>query len=277
MWSPLLGRKTRRFQQEPSSEGMSLWDRFWRWTGWREKKLWDWQALLFIPVTIALIASLFALYQSSRQQEIENLRAERAALETYLEDMGTFVLEKDLRRAGEDEDVRLLARARTLAVLDGVSGARKVRVLEFLYETKLIQSSSHGKPPVISLRFADLRETRLVKRFLLINTDLDRAELSNAKLDSAKLIDAKLPGADLTDADLSGADLSGADLSGADLPGADLSDADLSNAKGVSCQQTQAAESLDNATMPNGLKYGAWLKYKEGCRSSKKRPYFRIL
>jgi hypothetical protein len=277
MWSLLLGRKKRRFQQEPSREDMPWWEQFWRWTGWRGKKLWDWQALLFIPVTIALIASLFALYQSSRQQEIENLRAERAALETYIEDVGTLLLEKDLRTADEDDDVRLLARARTLAVLDGVSGARKVRVLEFLYETKLIQSSSQGKLPVISLKFADLRETRLVKRSILSGTDLDRAELSNAKLDNAKLINAKLPRADLTDADLTDADLTAADLSGADLPGADLSGADLSNAKGVSCWQTQSAESLDNATMPNGLKYADWLKEKDGCKSSRKRPFFRIL
>lgn len=47
------------FNQESSNKDLTWWQRFWRWTGWGEKKLWDWQALLFIPVTIALIASLF--------------------------------------------------------------------------------------------------------------------------------------------------------------------------------------------------------------------------
>jgi hypothetical protein len=83
------------------------------WTGFGTRKLWDWQTLLLVPITVALIASLITLYQSTRQQEIETrraqeareleaLRAERDAVQAYLEDMGTFVLEKDLRRAGED-------------------------------------------------------------------------------------------------------------------------------------------------------------------------------
>ncbi len=232
-----------------------MWKRFWRWTGWRGKTLWDWQALLFIPVTVALIASLFAQYQNSRQQDIENLRAERAMVEAYLEHIGTLLLEEDLRTSGENSDVRLLARARTLTVLDAVGGDRKVRLLEFLSETRLIQFGPEGEPPVISLRFADLRDTHLVRRHILSNTDLDRAELINANLDKAKLSDAKM-----SDADLSGADLSGARLSGADLSGADLN-----NAKGFSCRQARGAASLEGATMPNGQKYGDWLKAKEGC------------
>jgi hypothetical protein len=132
------------------------------WTGFGERKLWDWQALLFVPVTIVLIASLLTLYQTTLQQTIETkraedaqrleaLRAERATVQAYLEHMGMLLLEEDLRTAGENTDVRLLARARTLAVLDGVRGDRKVRVLEFLFETKLIQFGPQGKPPVISL------------------------------------------------------------------------------------------------------------------------------
>ena len=138
-------------------------------------------------------------------------------VEAYLEHIGTLLLEENLRTADENSDVRLLARARTLVVLDGVSEDRKVRVLEFLYETKLIQFGPQGEPPVISLRFADLRGTRLVKRSILSNTDLDRAELMGANLDGAKLINAE-------------------------LPRADLSYADLSDAEGVRCQQAQAAK-----------------------------------
>jgi Pentapeptide repeats (8 copies) len=241
------------------------------WTGFGEKKLWDWQTLLFVPITVALIASLITLYQTTRQQEVEALRtkeaqqlealrAERATMQAYLEHMGMLLLEKDLRTEDENSDVRLLARARTLAVLDAVSGDRKVRVLEFLFETNLIQFGPRDKLPVISLRFADLRETPLGRRFILRNTDLDRADLTKAKLPDAKLNNAKLPQADLREADLSGTDLSGANLSGANLSGADLS-----NAKGVTCQQTEQAKSLEGATMPDGQKYEDWLKDQEGC------------
>jgi hypothetical protein len=224
--------------------------------GWSEKKLWDWQALLFFPVSIALVASVFTQVQNSRQQEMESLRAERATVEAFLGVMGTMLLEEDLRAADEGSDVRLLARARTIAALDGVSGRRKVRLLEFLSDTQLIRHGPQGELPVISLRFANLSNTPLVRRQILSNTDLDRAELMNANLDNAKLIDTRLPGADLSDADLSDADLSGADLSGAILEGAE----------GVSCQQTEDAKSLEGATMPNGQKYEDWPAGKGGCK-----------
>ena len=249
-------------ETEPTERTAPWWKRLWHRTGWPGKTLWDWQALLFIPVTIALIASLFTQYQNTRERDIENLRAERAMVESYLEHIGILLLEEDLREADVGSDVRLLARARTIAVLDGVSKDRKVRLLEFLSETNLIRYEGTGiqrEPPVISLRFADLRDLPLVKRAILSNTDLDRAELTGANMDNVKLTDTNLPRADL----------SGADLSGADLSGANLSSAVLSNAKGVSCQQAEGgekgAESLDGATMPNGDEYEDWLKEKGGC------------
>jgi hypothetical protein len=216
-----------------------------RWTGFRGRQLWDWQDILFVPLTIALLASLITLYQTSHQQQVEDqraqeareleaIRAERDITQAFHEDMGIFLLQKDLRTAGENEDVRLLARARALAVLDSVSGDRKVRVLEFMYETQLMQFRSHNRPPIISLRFANLSETRLVNRSILRNTDLDRAEL----------IDATLTKADLRGAELSGTDLSGADLSGADLRGAKCWDK----------KQLRDAESLQGATMPDSQK-----------------------
>ena len=226
-----------------------------RWTGFRGRKLWHWQQILFVPLTIALLASMITLYQTIRQQQVEDqraqeareleaIRAERDITQAYLEDMGTFLLQKDLRTAGEKDDVRLLARARTLAVLDSVSGDRKVRVLEFMSETQLMEFRSQDRPPVVSLRFANLSETRLVKRSILSNTDLDRAELIGAKLTDANLSDAILTKADLRTAVLQGTDLSGADLSGADLRGA----------KCWAKKQLRDAESLQGATMPDGQK-----------------------
>jgi uncharacterized protein YjbI with pentapeptide repeats len=47
-----------------------------------------------------------------------------------------------------------------------------------------------------------------------------------------------------------------ADLSGADLRGVDLTDAYVSE------EQLRSAESLEGATMPNGLKHEEWLKRK---------------
>jgi hypothetical protein len=52
--------------------------------------------------------------------------------------MDSLLLERDLRESEEDSDVRRLARARTLVVLDVLGSARQNRVLRFLEETELI-------------------------------------------------------------------------------------------------------------------------------------------
>jgi uncharacterized protein YjbI with pentapeptide repeats len=69
--------------------------------------------------------------------------------------------------------------------------------------------------------------------------------------------------ADLFNADLRDAKLSSADLSVAYLSEANLSYADLKDARGVTGEQLEEqAKTLERATMPNGQKYGQWLKSK---------------
>jgi len=161
---------------------------------------------------------------------------------------------------------------RTLAVLAMLSPARKPRALEFLFEMGLIQTIPPDREPIISLRFAILREVPLANRHLLKSADLDRAtldradltnaNLSNTNLPKARLIGTNLTAANLTNANLTQARLIGTDLSRADLSGADLSGADLYRAK-VTKEQLDQAESLEGATMPNGQKYEDWLKDRE--------------
>jgi len=278
----------------------------------------DWLELLIVPLALVVIGFVFTMQQDARQQKIEDQRAQQAqkiesqraeaerdlqeqraqqaTLQTYLDQMGTLLLDRDLRTSSENSDVRRLARARTLVVLDALGSGRQSRVLRFLDETELIQARPPDRPPIISLKYASLRNFELAGKQLLRGTDLTQASLSGAELaetdlegtdlsgahlggadlSSANLRDAKLSGAYLTDTNLSGADLSGADLSdaqgrfksgarmsGTQLDGADLSGADLTNAQ-ITKEQLQEAESLRGATMPNGQSYEDWLKDKEG-------------
>src|ERR687897_2602555 len=75
------------------------------------KTLWDWLQLLIVPVVLSLITVAFALWQDTRQERVENQRAEaerklaeqRAqdeALQAYLDQMSTLILDWKL---GEDE------------------------------------------------------------------------------------------------------------------------------------------------------------------------------
>jgi hypothetical protein len=147
-----------------------------------------------IPIVLLIVSNSFAERQSETQQTIEarqsetqraieDQRAQLTALQAYLNEIGTLLLEKDLRTT-EDVDVRNLARARTLTMLDMLSPERKPRVLEFLFEMDLLQTTPSpdkrlnitpsDKRPVITLRFADLHEVDMAKRHLLRSANLDR-------------------------------------------------------------------------------------------------------
>src|SRR5215208_2203937 len=249
-----------------------------RW-GFRGKTVWNWLELLIVPLALAVIGLAFSVQQDARQQRVENQRAEaerelavqRAqdeTLQAYLDQMSTLMLEKDLRNSDEDSEVRTLARARTLTVLKRLDASRRAEIMQFLLEADLVRRVG-GSAPVIELESAHLRDTSLVVANLsgaalklarlsganLLYADLSEADLRDADLRGANLNIARLRGADLRNADLTDANLRGADLRGAELRGAVLREANLRDAKGVTKNELDQAESLEDATMSNGQKY----------------------
>jgi uncharacterized protein YjbI with pentapeptide repeats len=222
------------------------WKGLWGWTQFGEKKLWDWLQLLSalaIPVVLTVAGFWYSSQQEKQQQhiedqraasdrDIEEQRAQDAALQAYLDQMSVLLLDKNLRDSEEDSEARRLARARTLTVLGRLDPHRKRTVVRFLYESALIQEGD----PIVNLATADLRAADLSLDDLRA-ADLGEAILRGADLKTADLRDANLRSADLSNADLSNADLSDADLRFAKLVNADLccnadlSNADLSNAK----------------------------------------------
>jgi uncharacterized protein YjbI with pentapeptide repeats len=276
------------------------------------KTLWDWLQLLIVPVVLSLITVAFAWQQDARQQRIEDQRAEaerelgvqRAqdeALQTYIDQMGSLLLERDLRNSAENGEVRTLARARTLSVLERLDENRKARALRFLYEANLI-TSPH---PIISLETADLRGADLSAAATRIEvrpgvdmlaptppTNWSRIDLSGSYLSNANLLGDNLRNVDLSRTHLYGSNLSKADLSDANLSGAvlgptiyalpqerlsradvrdiranlsrtDLSGANLEGALVTGEQLEQQAASLEGTIMPNGQKYEDWIKDKK--------------
>jgi hypothetical protein len=107
--------------------------------------LWECLKLLIIPVVIAAGGLWFNRHQREREQYIGDQRAQDEALQTYLDQIGQLLLDKDrpLRQSKEGDEVRTLARARTLTVLARLESSRKGTVVQFLYEANLIA----GKVP----------------------------------------------------------------------------------------------------------------------------------
>jgi|SRR5579859_1620052 len=258
------------------------------------KTLWDWLQLLAalaIPVVVGIGAAVFTMKQG--QASVEANKQQRAtelqiatdnqreiALQAYIDKMSELLLEKKLRKSSEDAEVRKIARIRTLTVLLHVDGVRKRRVLQFLYESGLVEKEKS----IISLDGADLRGADL-REVNLNKTNLFGTHLSEAFIDvkptalseflgrfvgailagqpkvyqdegtrsGDDLGGVALSGANLKKADLSGANLGGADLSRANLDGADLSQAYLS-------QANLSGASLIEADLHRADLYGANLK-----------------
>src|SRR5215217_6057423 len=274
--------------------------RLWEWTDFGEKTLWDWLQLLSalaIPVVLAVAGFWFTAWQGERQQaiedqranverDVEDQRAQDTALQAYLDQMTELILEKNLRDSKEESEVRTLARARTLTVLGRLGPDRKRSVLQFLYESTLVQQGN----PIVDLENADLSEANLrldnlidanlsdatlrganlsdatLAYATLVYANLNYASLNQANLRGAELSDANLNEAVLRGADLSYATLSYAKLNEADLRGAKLSDAtlleadlrgaNLNGAEGVTKRQLEAEfVQLENTIMPDGSKH----------------------
>jgi uncharacterized protein YjbI with pentapeptide repeats len=246
-------KKLVRKAEPPSKRGMA-WP---RWTGFRNKTVWDFLQLLIVPLMLVAIGFWFTAQQDARQQKIEKRRTEaeqelavqRAqdeALQAYLNQMGDLLLEKDLRDSQEDSEVRTLARARTLTVLGRLDPSHKAAVMEFLVEAELLHRVE-GRGPIIRLESADLSGANLSdpdevslgcglscydpgQVVNLRGADLAFANLTNAQLYRADLRDANLRGANLGDADLRGAGLKDANLYRSNLLGTNLSGAWLEDA-----------------------------------------------
>jgi uncharacterized protein YjbI with pentapeptide repeats len=224
-----------------------------------KKSLWDFLDLLIVPLALAIIGLGFTAQQQARQTQIEEQRAQNAALQAYLDQINPLILEEGLLDSEEGDTVFTLAKARTTTVLAQLDGEHNQAVTRFLSDAGLLR-----EPALLAK--ADLQDARLHKAVLqeanltgtelnranltdavLINAvfytkekvgkstqvttaDLTKADLSRAALLGANLSRGHLKEATLTDATLQSANLRGADLQGADLSHSALQDADLSPA-----------------------------------------------
>lgn len=186
----------------------------------RSKTLWDWLQLLIIPVVLAVAGYVINLTISKSEHEATEQRAQsereaaakraeteqkiaednqrETALQAYIDKMSELLLEKHLRESQPEDEVRTLARVRTLTTLHRLGGKRKGSVIQFLHESKLIDQDNS----VISLEGANLREINLLS-FDLTGANLYKADLFRADLTGCILTKANLIEADLREAKLS--------------------------------------------------------------------------
>jgi hypothetical protein len=255
-------------------------------SGFEGKTIWNWLELLIIPGTLAVVAIILDNRERKADRELTRDNQREAALQNYFDVMTRLILDKGLKKPDSEDDVRDIARVKTLTTLERLDSSRKSKLVIFLCEGSLV-TSGKGTQPIINLGGANLRRANLwranlegvelgrahlddavlgyanlksanLKCAYLEGTRLDGAVLRQACLEDADLGRANLSSADLEDADLEGANLKcaylayaklkGANLRGAYLEGANLEGADLEGAY-------MEFATLEGATMPDGNKY----------------------
>lgn len=239
------------------------------WTGFETKTLWDFMDLLIVPGILAGGTLWFNYQRNKTEREINKDRSLDSALQTYIDDMAGYLLERNLRRSEAGSDISELARTKTLTILQGLDGKRKGILIRFLYQSKLIIKDNL----VLDLSGADLadillsgndeygnRDRTFISYLSLANVQLSGTNLRHADFKEAKLCDARLLMADLSDANLTGAHLMFADLrlttlTNTNITNANLMGANLSGAIGITNKQLAKAKSLKGATLPDGSKH----------------------
>ena len=202
------------------------------------RTLWDWLQLLIIPFVLAIGGYVFNLTVSRNEQKNTQLHdqtereialdnQQEAALQTYIDKMSELLLDKKLRESKPDDELRNVARIRTLTMLYQLNARRTNYMLAFLRESGLVTGDTDTN--IITFSNADLRTINL-HGVELYNIDLNRADLNKADLNKANLSRANLSGANLSGANLAGALLTKATLSRANLYKANLYQAYLTEA-----------------------------------------------
>ena len=189
------------------------------------KSLWDWLqliGLLAIPIVVGLGTVWFTSRQTqvseaNRTQQSKESEANRekphqtdleiaeknrereqetaikiaadnqhaVAFRAYLEKMSELLIERGLAKPTPGDLVPKIARIQTLAVLLGLDSIRKGSVLQFLYESGLINKDYR----IVDLSYADLSGAISVA-FNLSGADLSNVNLSKVDLTEANLTEA---------------------------------------------------------------------------------------
>jgi hypothetical protein len=137
-----------------------------------------------ITAAVGLLNLRLTRKNLEQQRELEAQRAQGTALQSYYEQIGKLITDKDLRNTQRME-IRELARGQTFTVLQEVDGNRKGSLLTFLHAAGLIGIEN----PAVALTGADLQGVDLGGSADLRGANLQGANLQGADLQEAKVTD----------------------------------------------------------------------------------------
>src|SRR5205823_13572712 len=136
------------------------------WTGFFNRTLWDWLQLLIVPLVLAVVALVFQLANTRTERQIAKQRYEQDQqiakqryeqdqqialdkqhedlLQVYLDRMSELLLKEKLRSSKVSDEVRNVARVRTITILFQLDARRIGLVFAFLRQAGLMSNEPNS-------------------------------------------------------------------------------------------------------------------------------------
>lgn len=197
------------------------------WTGFGErikdpnmepaKTLFDWLKLIIIPLSLGFLAWIYKEAEKSIAKKNEEERSKNETIDSFFTIMSELLMEHKLTNNPRVE-VKAMAKTRINIALNQLDGVRKGTLLQFLYESDLINHNPEIK--LLGANFNDI---------ILDHIVLGSAEIRGAYFKKASIKDANLNGIILNSSNLEKANLSGSQVENADFGYTNLKKCKLKN------------------------------------------------
>src|SRR5215217_2002306 len=131
------------------------------WAGVKGKRLWDWLDLLIVPAILLLAGTWMSYKVEEHAQDMEARQAKERELDAYLQhyfgQIQRLLIQENSLGEENADDARKFAEGHTYTLLKDLDPIRKGRLLTFLYESHLIDTSKSK----ISLCGADVSGAKI--------------------------------------------------------------------------------------------------------------------
>jgi uncharacterized protein YjbI with pentapeptide repeats len=219
------------------------------------KTLFDWLDLLIIPLSLGFLGWLYKEAEKSKTERGEEERSRNESLNSFFNIITDLLKNHDLSGSPSNQ-TKAMARTRINMTLSQLDGGRKGQLLQFLYESDLIDNSPKLKLLGANFNAAILDQIVLggseIRGAFFKNASIKEANLNEIILNSSNLENANLSGSlveksDFAYSNLKNSKMKNMDLTTVDFEGADLTNADL---RGSTIKQSQ----LDSIFNKKGIK-----------------------
>ena len=206
--------------------------------GARSKTLWDWLDLLIIPVVLAIIAFLYKEFEKIKSKRDIRIQRQHQAVDDFIQIITELSLDHNLATKKPKDGTKEIARSRVIFVLENIDGERKGQILQFLYESNLIDLTP--KVVLVGANFKGIQLTGIdlhsseIRGAYFQNSDLQKSNLDQALFVGCNFLksnfsESKVENTDFSYSNLSSCEFQNMNLSTVNFEGANLTNADFSN------------------------------------------------